>query len=123
MPDYREITLNNLNNGAVPELFDEAWEKLLDNIADPNTDNDKVRELTIKIKVKPSEKRTGAAVVGVKVEAKLPGKKMNAGAMILDIDRDTKKMRAYNIDPRQPEFPAIVDMETEKMKKAQGDSK
>ena len=53
----REVDLENLNGGAIQELFDVEWKKIVDNIADLNTKPDAAREITIKVgkkKVAPS---------------------------------------------------------------------
>lgn len=116
MPDYRKTTLLNINGGAVLDLFEDSWEKLLENIADPNTEDGKSRELTIKLKVAPSKERVGAAHIQAQVTTKLPGNKSSEGILILETDRDTNKIVAYNIDPKQPEFQQIADIENGKIR-------
>lgn len=56
MPDEM-LKISNLANGAVVERADWELKKILKNIADPNTDPLKARELTIKLKIKPDETR------------------------------------------------------------------
>jgi hypothetical protein len=51
------LTISNLQNGAVVERADWELQKILKNIADPNTDPLKKRELTIKLSIKPDETR------------------------------------------------------------------
>ena len=58
----KDVSLETLAGGAVPERFDLAWADLLENVLDPNTDPKEVRELVIKVKVRPQEDREGAAV-------------------------------------------------------------
>lgn len=58
----KDVSLETLAGGAVPERFDLAWADLLENVLDPNTDPKEVREVVIKVKVKPQEDREGAAV-------------------------------------------------------------
>ena len=57
---YQEVNLENLNSGAISDLFENELEKMLANIADPNTKAETMREITIKIKVKPNESRESA---------------------------------------------------------------
>lgn len=67
MPEERTrtVTLGTLANGAADVQFLEEWEKVLKNIADPNADPRKVREINIKIRIKPDEdRRMGAVDVG-----------------------------------------------------------
>lgn len=60
------VTLRNLASGAVEELFDEELQNVLRNIADPNTDPETAREITIKVRIKPDEERQlGGVTVGV----------------------------------------------------------
>ena len=56
------LTLENLGNGAAVELFDEALEKVLKNIMDPNTDPKAERSITMKVTFKPDENRDMAPV-------------------------------------------------------------
>lgn len=66
----KKITLTTLGSGVLSELFEEDFGKVLRNIADENTKADAIRELTIRIKIKPSKDR-GVAVVEVTSNAKL----------------------------------------------------
>lgn len=56
----QEVVLETIGAGTLPELFGHEWRKLLANTQDPNTDPEEVREITIKIKVKPSKNREEA---------------------------------------------------------------
>jgi hypothetical protein len=61
------VSLNSLNSGAALELFDAELKKIIDNIADPNTDPKAKREITLKVVFAPSDDRTQAGVtIGVK---------------------------------------------------------
>jgi hypothetical protein len=53
--DYQQVTLETLNSGAVIDLFEAEWRKLLNNIQDPNTKPDAVRKVKIEIAVKPAK--------------------------------------------------------------------
>ena len=64
--DDRFVTLANLAGGAIPELFDREWKKVIANVQDPNTDPEQKRELTIKVVLEPNTKRELADVhVGI----------------------------------------------------------
>ena len=56
------ITLASLKGGAVVEMFDENLQKVIENIADPNTDPEKVRTITLKFKIKPDKSRSVASI-------------------------------------------------------------
>lgn len=113
--DYKEITLDTLNMGAARELFDAAWKRLLDNIADENTKATAVRSISITIKVKPSETReTANTTVGVK-ESLAP---LNPHEHFVYFSTDGRNLHAYTTDPKAPmldfegdnvsQFPAIA---------------
>lgn len=57
-----KVTLASLANGAAVEAFDYELERALENILDPNTKPTVVREVTLKVKIKPSEDRALASV-------------------------------------------------------------
>ena len=52
-----KISLINLGGGAAIELFDIELQKALDDIVDPNTKAGAVREVTLKVRIKPDEER------------------------------------------------------------------
>lgn len=51
------VTLETLGNGAVLERFGVELDKVLQNIADCNTKAEAVREITMKLKIRPDIKR------------------------------------------------------------------
>lgn len=55
MPD--RVTLDNLGKGAAAELFNVELQKVLDNILDENTKATAVREVILKVTIKPDEER------------------------------------------------------------------
>jgi hypothetical protein len=77
------VTLDNLNQGAAKELFDAAWQRLLDNIGDANTSPSKPRSVTLKITVKPDEQREGATTE-VAVTTSLAPHKPHTSSILLD---------------------------------------
>ena len=56
------IDLSNLANGAVAERFNMELQKVLENIADPNTEAKKARKLTLTLTIKADDQRDIAAV-------------------------------------------------------------
>ena len=52
-----KLTLGNLKNGAVDEVFQRELANVLKNMSDPNTSNTKARSITIKLNFKPDKKR------------------------------------------------------------------
>lgn len=64
------IRLDTIAGGAAMDRFDEELSKVLANIADPNTNPEKLRSITIKITMRPNKVRDAGEVV-VSSEAKL----------------------------------------------------
>lgn len=64
------IRLDTIAGGAAMDRFDEELSKVLGNIADPNTNPEKIRSITIKITMRPNKVRDAGEVV-VSSEAKL----------------------------------------------------
>jgi len=81
----RVVTLETINGGAVLDLFTEEFEKLIDNVADGNTEPDKVRSITIKVSVKPSKNREMAATK-VEVTSRLAPLKPNEATIVFSSD-------------------------------------
>jgi hypothetical protein len=57
MEDEPSVSLQNLGGGAAIELFDLELQKVLENISDENTRPAVVREITLKVKIKPGDDR------------------------------------------------------------------
>ena len=100
MADQEEafVDLASLAGGAALELFSRELERILENIADPNTDAEAVRELKLIIKLKPSESRE-SATVAVQAESKLAAFR-GAGTTIF-IGKRKGRMVALESNARQ----------------------
>jgi hypothetical protein len=66
------LSIGNICNGALPEIFNRDLEKILENINDPDTDADKKRSMTIELTFIPFSDRSGASVE-LKTKMKLVG--------------------------------------------------
>ena len=66
------LSLANLNHGAAIELFDFELQKVLDNIMDPNAKAEAIREITLKVKIKPNKDRSFGPVT-IEPSCKLAG--------------------------------------------------
>jgi len=62
MHERESVSLQNLGSGAAIELFDTELQRVLDNIVDENTKPTTIREVTLKIKIKPDEDRESGSV-------------------------------------------------------------
>jgi hypothetical protein len=96
--DYQGVNLETLNSGAILDLFDVEWQKLLDNIQDPNTKPDVGRKITIEVSVKPAKDRRNAST-SVSVTAKLAHTVPHEASIV--IGTEDGKVQAYTFDPKQ----------------------
>lgn len=106
----REVDLENLNGGAIQELFDVEWRRIVENIGDLNTKPDATREITIKVKVRPDKARR-TAVSQVLVTSKLPS--MQPHESFIFFERQGNEVVAYPDDPRQGKLDGIEDGQQE----------
>jgi hypothetical protein len=56
------VSISSLGGGAAVQLFQVELQKVLDNIVDENTKPDAMREVTLKVKIKPDPDRDYAQV-------------------------------------------------------------
>ena len=82
-----KLSLANISQGAAIERFDLALGEILDNIQDPNTDPEAVREINLKVKIKPNELREMAAIVIEVVPKPAPMTPVLSAALL---DKDVK---------------------------------
>jgi hypothetical protein len=81
------IDLADFAGGAVSERFNQELKKVLENIADPNTDPKKARTITVKVTLKADENRD-IADVDISTSCTLVSAKPVATRIIMD--RDSK---------------------------------
>lgn len=81
------LTIANMARGALVEQFDAEFEKVLDNIVDPNTDPKKARKIQITIEIKPNEKRNMADIKFQTKSNLVPANTVST-AIIIDRDKD-----------------------------------
>jgi hypothetical protein len=79
------INLTQFADGAVAERFNQELIKVLENIADPNTDPKKVRKLTLTVSIAGNEKRD-IATVGIQAKVTLSPAKQIETQIIMDYD-------------------------------------
>jgi hypothetical protein len=85
MPHVSEFEFKKMAAGAVEESVNLSISKVLDNIADKNTKATALREITLKIKLKPGEDREDVTVV-YEVSEKLAGRRSVESELTLDKD-------------------------------------
>lgn len=109
--ELENLSITNVCGGAVDEVFQRELAHLLENIADPNTNAEAPRSLTLEFKVKPFKDRT-AAQIELVVKSKTAGMSSVAGTMYLQ--RRGAQLVAMNHDPRQARlFAPASDPKTE----------
>jgi hypothetical protein len=93
------VTLETVGGGAAGELFAREFEKVLANIQDPNTDAQAVREVNVKVRIKPGADRESSDTYVI-VTSKLAGIKPVKRTMYLATRNG--KLVATEFDPKQP---------------------
>lgn len=106
--DLASVDIGTINDGAIVDLFEEEWKKVMENIQDINTKPDAVREIVIKIRVKPDKLRRTATSM-IHVEAKLPTVQDHESFIFFESKEG--KMIAYPDDPHQQVLPGIGEIE------------
>ena len=96
--DYKLVTIETLNSGAIGELFSEEFAKILANIGDPNTSAQAERSVTITVKVKPNKDRQ-TAQTAIEVSSKIAKIRPSESFALLSFDGD--RVSAYATDPKQ----------------------
>jgi len=88
MGNAKEFDLTAFAGGAVTERIQDAIQKVYENIADPNTEADKPRKLSVELIFKPS--KTDREMVDVQVVAKtsLQPRKAISSTMVIAKDGD-----------------------------------
>lgn len=114
----KTVELSTLQHGAVIDMFNEEFAKVLDNIADDNVSPDATRELTIKVQIKPDKTRQ-TAVTKLTVTSKLAPVKPNDGMMF--IGKEGNSLVAYEDDYSQKELDDADNVSIFKMAKAAGE--
>ena len=76
------VSLSTLANGSIETQFQTQFQEILDNVVDPNTEATAVREINIKIKMKPGKTRQNMDLTATVTGKKAPWKSANASVMI-----------------------------------------
>lgn len=85
------INFNEFAGGALAEQLNAELSKVLENIADPNTDSKTKRKVTLTLTFKPDEDRE-LSVVDIKTQAKLASPRPLSTKIIIDRDLSTGKV-------------------------------
>ena len=93
-----KVSLQTLNGGAVIDLFNVEYEKLLANVNDENTKPEATRSIKIALKVKP-EKTRRVATVQISVASSLAP--IKPAETVIFFDTDKGELAAFEDDPKQ----------------------
>ena len=105
-------SLDDFNQGAIGELFEREWPKILENIADPSTEAKTRRKVTIEISVMPSDDRSSAKVL---LNAKSSLAPVKADESVIFMELTGKGVVAMAREPEhQPVLDNIIDMRQER---------
>ena len=103
MRDMKELSLSTICDGAAVERFDYELQRVLENILDPNTEAKEPREITLKVKIKPTEDREIFQST-MKVTSKLAGLSPVIGTGIVSKDINGKAEAHEYAHPKQQEL-------------------
>lgn len=95
--------VHELAMGAVHELLDDAFKKVIENIQDVNTKATQPREISLKIKLMPTENREACAYE-LGVGAKLAPNKPVAGHIYVGLQNGEPVAFEHNPDQRSFDF-------------------
>lgn len=98
MHEPTPLSLDTICDGQVPALFERELRAVLDNIADPNTDPEKTRSITITLNIKPLQDRSGMVLVP---NCKSKVQPVKAAGSTCFLSRHSGRLEAYGIDTRQ----------------------
>lgn len=96
----KNVTLANIAGGAAEVLFARELDRVLENIADPNTSDSSAREITVKVTIKPKNREMG--LVTVQSASKLGA--MTGEGTLVYIGRLEGRMIAVENNPRQAQI-------------------
>jgi len=102
MTDLTEVTLETVAGRMAPKVFDHLFQKVLENIRDPNTDPEEVRSITLTVKFKPHKSRNEAAC-RLESKLKLASLETFAGHVFMRHQKDGS--RATTHDTAQEDLP------------------
>lgn len=96
-----KLNIGNICKGSVPEVFDQALEKVVENFKDVNTPVDQKRKIVLEFVFNPYSDRSGAEI-SMSCKAGLAGIQTVAGTMFVSQKASSKE--SYASDPRQDDL-------------------
>jgi len=99
------VKLASLGSGAAEEKFETAFQRVLDNIADPNTPWKTKRKIVLTVTIEPNETRSYADME-IEVDVKLAKGKAYHSALAMGLSTDGPVAR--EADPNQQMLPGVT---------------
>lgn len=115
MPNDNMINLDKLAGGELAEQINDALQRVIENISDPNTNWKNKRKLTIALSFSADEKRNLANVT-MEVKPHLAPAAPATTRIIIDRDSDGKAVAAEYRHGNPGQLAMIVDDETGEIK-------
>ena len=107
-----KVSLNEIAGGALQEQFDKAFERVIENLADPNTSFKETRKITITLKFTQTEQRDDVSVM-LNVSEKLAAQAQTKTAFAVGKDLKTGKVYAEEYGKNQMSIKDLgVDTQT-----------
>jgi hypothetical protein len=107
----KSMSIEDINKGAITELFEIEYQKLLNNLADENCSWKKERSIVIKLKVKLTSESRESATSSVEVNLNTAPPKPNES--MISLDWDGKNVQAFSRHEEiQPDLDNVTEFKT-----------
>ena len=97
------VSLGNLCNGAIEEVFQKEWAAVMANISDPNTRAEAKRKITLEFTINPFPDRAGAQVTFACKSKQVPTEEVKGtvflerrGLVMVAVPHDPKQARMFD---------------------------
>lgn len=105
MSEEKKVSLANILGGAAIERWDDEFDRVVENICDPNTDPKAMRSISLKVKIKPNDKRS-FGIVSIECDSRICPPKAVGTEIFIGKGRDGVVIASEN-NLRQPELPGV----------------
>lgn len=110
--NHKKVDINTICGGAVPEVFAEAFQEIIDNIDDPNTDQKKPRRIMLAFEFIPLQDRQKVNIKFGIVTKPVPVCHVESHMVLTR--QGTGQLEAYTTDIRQEELFAAGELPEKK---------
>jgi len=99
----RDVSLATLKGGAAVALFNKELKKVLNNIADPNTEPKKARKIVLTVTIIPNEERAMGGIA-IEIDSKLVKPKPETSYIFMGSDGETVRATEDYAEQQSLEF-------------------